>query len=329
MVQEADPKHLPASAQQAIRAAQERVQRAEAAHDVEATIGSAKELIETVAKAVIDALGGSYGSNIPMGKLAKQAIAAVSARPIALQGRPSLRKLAGSLVAAAQAVAELRNTDGTGHGRATPTNLDLSHAQFVRTAAIGWCQWVLAAAERALEDRVSLADALEHIGGQVFSSGQLRKYLDERHLYDLGAVEQRQLGLAVARRWTMNGTFMPLKDVIEPLIQGQYEPPAPFCEGLVEGLMLDSNGFVRTRSDDVRRAVAIAERLPGTRRETLYRGLAERVGEAQPSAEFTGAVRPPTVAVLRSLASARAGEPAGSALASIAARIEAFAEDGA
>ena len=325
MIQEADPKHLPASAQQAIRAAQERVQRAEAAHDVEATIGSAKELIETVAKAVIDALGGSYGSNIPMGKLAKQAIAAVSARPIALQGRPSLRKLAGSLVAAAQAVAELRNTDGTGHGRATPTNLDPSHAQFVRTAAIGWCQWVLAAAERALEDRVSLAEALDHIGGQVFSSGQLRKYLDERHLYDLGAVEQRQLGLAVARRWTMNGTFMPLKDVIEPLIQGEYEPPAPFCEGLVEGLMLDSNGFVRTRSDDVRRAAAIAERLPGTRRESLYRGLAERVGEAQPSAEFTRAVRAPTAAVLRSLASARAGESEGSALASIAARIEAFA----
>lgn len=61
---EADLVRLRPSAQEAIRRACQRVDRAEAARDVEAVIGASKELVETVGKSIVDALGGTYGSDI-------------------------------------------------------------------------------------------------------------------------------------------------------------------------------------------------------------------------------------------------------------------------
>ncbi len=328
VIDNADVAPFPASSREAIFAAQDRVQRADAASDVEATVGSSKELIEAVAKAVIDALGESYGSDVRMTALAKRALAAVTASPLPLQGRAALQKLSGSLVGAAQAITELRNTDGTGHGRATRTNLDESHAEFVYASAVAWCRWILAAARRALENRISLGDALAAIGSQGFSRGQLRDYLGKLHLDDMGQPEQRQLGAAVARRWTVNHTFMPLMDVIEPLVAGRVVYPSAFCEGLVEGLVLDHNGFLLTTGDDIRRAVAIADILPGDRRHNVLRRLSARTSEARPSAAFSGSVRAAAVTALRSLALERRGQAAGEVLARIATQIARFPERG-
>jgi hypothetical protein len=56
--------HLPQPSQRAIRNAVRRVEVAEAEGDVEAVVGSSKELVETVSKSVLGALGGVYGSDI-------------------------------------------------------------------------------------------------------------------------------------------------------------------------------------------------------------------------------------------------------------------------
>lgn len=283
---------LPGSARDAISAAQARVARAVAADDVEATIGGAKELIETVSKSVLDALGVAYGSSPSAEGLARQTLQALDLDPATQAHRPRQR-LGSSLIAVAQAMGEIRNTDGTGHGRARRSDLHTVDALLARDAAEAWSSWVLATASRILGTRAGLDQAILDIGGdRVFSQGSLAAYLDALGLQGLHEADQRKIGLAVARRWTVNGTFMPLRDVVEPIENGDVDYPAAFCEGIVEGLMLDHNGYVHTSALDLQHAVGVGARLPAQRRRALFDGLADRIAEAGASSGLdTGGLR--------------------------------------
>jgi len=275
-------------AKEAIRAADERLERAFGARDLEATIGAAKDLVETVAKVVLDTAGAVYGSNASVEGLASEALAALGLSA-AIQGHPSLRGLSSSLVRVVQSVAELRNSDGTGHGRATRSSLDWSHAELSRNAAISWCQWILATADRVLADRAGLDVALADIGGaRAFGRGKLASYLAKLGIPSLNEADQRRLGLAVARRWTMNDTFMPLIDVVAPISDVEADYPDGFYEGLIEGLLLDRDGFILTTGADTERALEISWRLPEARRKTLFAGLANRIDEARASHALDG-----------------------------------------
>ena len=313
---------LPPSARAAIEAAQDRVQRAVRADDVEGIIGASKELIETVAKAVIDVLGGSYGSEVDLPKLAGQTLEALKVHPTTLQGRGPLRQLSQSLISVAQAVAELRNMDGTGHGRSARTNLDKTHALLIRDVASVWCGWVLATSRRA--GRAPLDDFVSDIGGVLtLSRGKLPRLLAEIGLTELGDNDQRRVGLAVARRWSVNETFLPLTDVIKPLANGEVEYPPAFCEGAVEGLLLDHNGRIQVRRlDDIRLAVEVGQRLPGHRREVVFKGMAERIEDALPSYKFGGKVQDEAAEVWRDLAAKEENPAIKEALHRIAARFE-------
>lgn len=101
----------------------ERVDRAVAAGDVEQIIGTAKDLVECVAKVTIETLGGTYGSGEKLPKLTREALLALKAHPSGFQGRRPLQEFTKALAAVPVAVAELRNHDGTGHGRTEPTDL--------------------------------------------------------------------------------------------------------------------------------------------------------------------------------------------------------------
>ncbi len=322
MIESSYLEDFPPSARAAIEAAQDRVQRAVDADDVEGIVGASKELIETVAKAVIDGLGGSYGSEVDLPKLAWQTLDALKLHPATLQGRAPLRQLSQSLISVAQAVAELRNMDGTGHGRSARTNLDQTHALLIRDVANVWCGWVLATSRRA--GRAPLNDFISDIGGALtLSRGKLPRLLAEIGLRELGDDDQRRVGLAVARRWSVNETFLPLTDVIEPIASGQAEYPPAFCEGALEGLLLDHDGHIRIRrSEDIRLAVEVGQRLPGHRREEVFRGLADRIGDARPSYKFGGKTQDEAAEVWRGLAAQQENPAIREALHRIALRFE-------
>lgn len=106
-----------------------------------AVIGAAKDLAECVCNVVIDALGGTYGSNVKMPKLVSETLHVLDLHPAGLQNHPALQRLSQSVGGMVQAAAELRSTDGTGHGRSQETNLDPDHAALVGLSTLAWCRW--------------------------------------------------------------------------------------------------------------------------------------------------------------------------------------------
>lgn len=313
---------LPVAAQNAIAAATARIDSASAAADLEGIIGASKDLVETVAKVVLDVVGQSYGSDTPVQKLAS-----ISMRALGIADeRPALHRLGGSMATAAGAIGELRNSDGTGHGRSAPSTLNARHAEFARAAASAWCTWMLALAEDKLADTSRFNKALAEIGGErVFRRGALKAYLDELQLDAAPREVQRKLGLAVARRWTMNSTFMPRIDVIDPLAEGTEDFPLSFQEGLIEGLLLDNDGRVRMRADDVRKAIEIAMRMRATVRQATLAQLADHVEEAGAAPSFGHDAQASIAALFRELSLEHRTRDPGHALARIAIRLEALA----
>ena len=313
-------------AQTAIAQNVDRVERALATDDTEGIIGASKDLVETVGKAVIDGLGLAYPSSPGLPDLAGRTMDALKLHPSGLQNRPSMQRFSGSYITALNALAELRNTDGTGHGRAAPTDLHPSHARFAMEAAGSWSRWVLSAARRVLEAKASINEAVELIeGGRSFRRGELPAFLAEHQLDALDDDDQHRLGLAVGRRWNVGGTFNVRDDVIEPLAEGREAYPPSFCGGVAEGLLIDQLGYVRTTQNEIDLMVKIGMRLPSPLREATFENLATIVEQSDASYAFESDSRAGAATRLRDRAREQSAHPeVASALDRIAARIEAF-----
>lgn len=74
---------------------------------------------------------------------------------------------AAQMTSVVQTIAELRNRDGTGHGRSARSNLDQTHALLIRDVAEAWCRWVLATARRA--QRAPPDEFISNISGPLFA----------------------------------------------------------------------------------------------------------------------------------------------------------------
>jgi hypothetical protein len=315
---------LSTTAIDAIAAARLRVERARQARDVEGVIGSSKDLAETIAKVVLDSLGASYGSDTPVAKLTAMTLKTLGVGT----ERPALQRLGGSMISAAGAIAELRNSDGTGHGRSAPSALSIHHAEFARSATEAWCTWVLAQVEARLSDTRRYDTVLADIGSdRVFRRGELKGYLGEIPLDEAPRDVQRKIGLSVARRWTMNQTFMPRMDVIDPLAEGTEDFPVAFQDGLIEGLLLDSSGRLRMKVDDARKAVEIAMRLRPRQRQVTLAELAGHVEEAGPAPVFDHDAQKALAELFHDLAGDNQARDPERSLARIAARLDALAQE--
>jgi hypothetical protein len=108
--------------------------------DPELAIGTAKELLETVCKAILVARTGSYDPALELPALikatTKQLRLAPGDVPAAAKGAETIRVLLSNLASIAGRLAELRNLYGTGHGKAPATRgLDGRHARLAAGAA--------------------------------------------------------------------------------------------------------------------------------------------------------------------------------------------------
>lgn len=127
-----------------IRAELRRLERTLPA-DPGAAIGSAKNLVEATAKAVLAYRGAEWGETEKLPALAAKAMQELDVHPkTAGAERAPVRRLLGRLQGIVQDLADLRNDAGDGHGAAAaPTDLDARHAHLAAWSAIGWCSFML------------------------------------------------------------------------------------------------------------------------------------------------------------------------------------------
>lgn len=106
--------------------------------DPEQAIGSAKELIESIFKAVLKIEGEHAGEDIPA--LLKRAQKELDLDPRTVgddvPGKDTIRRTLSNLGQIVVGVAEVRNLYGTGHGRHRSRELEIAHARLVVNAAV-------------------------------------------------------------------------------------------------------------------------------------------------------------------------------------------------
>jgi hypothetical protein len=115
--------------------------------DPPAAIGSAKELVETTCRVILDAEGVAHSSRDDVLDLYKKVAKALrlnaEAVPEDAKGSRAAQGALRNLSAAVQNLAELRNAIGTGHGRGVrPAALE-RHARLAVGAATAVCRFLL------------------------------------------------------------------------------------------------------------------------------------------------------------------------------------------
>lgn len=117
-------------------------------------IGSAKDLLEAVARFVLEELSFPVSQNADFGQLWYLARERLGVRPedvVASQvGSEQVRKILGASWTIAEQVNSLRNLMGTGHGRTLPTALSAEAALLVVREACSLAQFVLDTLDRQL-----------------------------------------------------------------------------------------------------------------------------------------------------------------------------------
>lgn len=117
-------------------------------------IGSAKDLLEAVAKFVLEELGFSAPKSADFNQLWYLARERLAVRPedvgAGLAGAEQVRKILGASWTIAEQVNGLRNLQGTGHGRTLPTALSAEAALLVVRETCSLAQFVLDTLDRHL-----------------------------------------------------------------------------------------------------------------------------------------------------------------------------------
>ena len=87
-------------------------------------IGTAKEFVETVSKTILTKLGCEIGNNEDLHKLVRQIIEKLEPlKTPESKTSNTIKKIGGALTALVNGISELRNREGTGHGKAANSSM--------------------------------------------------------------------------------------------------------------------------------------------------------------------------------------------------------------
>lgn len=126
----------------------DRIEHAVTKDDPSLAIGSAKELVESTAKIVLNERDVPYTVNDDLPRLVHLAESALHLHPARAKATPdgsqAVRKILGAALTITNGIAELRNDYGTGHGRGDiVAGLGPRHAGLAVNGARLWCQFML------------------------------------------------------------------------------------------------------------------------------------------------------------------------------------------
>lgn len=242
------PQALDAASWAAIEDPLNRLKKAVSGDDRPLIVGSAKELVEATARMILQVRGNPAGSGEEYDKVLSAAHKLIEHQPgpdvasdaPVRQAANSARKLAGTL-------RDLRNTYGTGHGRATLQPIADEVLETCVDGALLWTRWALRRLQHLLLG--SLQPLINDLRSGTFTMGSLASRLQAANLPKLDTEDQRALGVAVGQRAASN-TFTVRIDGVEACAESQDDAvwPLAYREGLTEGLFIDQ--FGQTQVDD-------------------------------------------------------------------------------
>lgn len=238
----AKPRNLQEQSWHAIEAARRRLQRALDAEDRLQVVGCCKELAESVAKVVLAERGRTVAENAPYSGLVTEAHEALDRQPgRGLTSNLPLRQVAGGLKAMVTSLGELRNSFGTGHGRAYEPEVVEEMTAVCVDATLLWVRWALRRLEQQMYGALTpLIAGLD--GGEIFRQGELADRLRAASLPALAEADQARLAVAVAQR-AGRDTFNVRIEGVEACIAGDLLSwPSGYRKGLLDGLLLTREG---------------------------------------------------------------------------------------
>lgn len=256
------PKDLDARSREAIESHVDRIERAERDGDLPLMIGSAKDLVESVSKIVLELNGEVAPSNADLPGLIAAAQAALDRQPG--KGGASeahMRNIAQGAKSIVSQLPEVRNRFGTGHGRVLVPEMEAELAPLCLDSALLWSRWVLRRLGQVLAGRpLGLITAL-HDGN--FYGGGLRKRLQAINLPQLETLDQKLVGVAVGHR-AMRDTFVVRNEGVDECASNADLKvwPKGYRTGLVEGLFLDRQGYVDTNAWGAKASASIIAPVP-------------------------------------------------------------------
>ena len=209
------------------------------------SLGRAKDLIECVAKVVCNECSVVFTENEEFTGVLSKAHAALDRRRghgAAAEGH--LRSLCQAMSKGVGEIAHARNAAGSGHGRPLLEAIEAESAEMASEFAFLWVRWVFRRLTDVLSQRSDLTQLIEDLnGGATFRRGELASRIRRINLASLDPVDQRRLGVAVARR-SLGGTFVVSDDGARPLERSVDVFTADYRLGLAEGLVLDESGRI-------------------------------------------------------------------------------------
>jgi hypothetical protein len=268
----------------AIHTHAERLRNALRATDHPLAIGSAKELVESVARVVLVSRGNPPASSEEYDSILAQAHAALEYQPGKnLAHDAAVRGIASNAKKIAGRLREMRNEYGTGHGRTTVPVVEDEAVVMAVEAALLWVRWSLRRLEHLLAGQ--LTPLLNDLVNTSFTLGSLTDRLVAADLSNLAEPDQRRLGVAIGQR-ASRGTFVVrINGMEDPLIDSNDAnwPPA-YRAGAVEGSFITDSGQLHIEQAVVLPAARLANTVPDP--AAFVKELASKAHAAGWSPEF-------------------------------------------
>ncbi|WP_165963948.1 abortive infection family protein [Actinomadura sp. KC216] len=278
------PTGIKDEAWQAIAATQRRLGAALDAQDRPLAVGTAKELVEAIAKTVMSTRGQAAGALMDYDKCVTEAHKALNRLPGPdLSDDQTLRQLVQSAKGIATQLSAIRNAYGTGHGRSEqpPVNEEMVH--LCLDGALLWSRWAL---RRLGVLTLSMPEPLiQDLEYGTFYGGDLAKRLNSAGLAELDPAVQRRVGLAVAQR-AMRETFVVRREGVEACAQSGDLTiwPDAYRSAVFEGLFIDPSGRLTADDWSTEWASRVLTPLPAEQVIELIEGLRTKLAEtSEPS----------------------------------------------
>ena len=241
------PLGIDAQAWNAIAGHRDRLDEARRGADRSLLLGRAKELAESVARVVITERGQVAPAATDFPSLVDSAQAVLKRQPgTDLSNDPELRDLVQGAMKIVKSVGTIRNSFGSGHGRAREPLVEQEMVDVAVAATMLWVCWALGRlAPLILGQPTSLICDL--LDGAHFYKGNLAQRLLAANIGDLDTSIQQKLGIAVGIR-AMRNTVLVMVEGVQACASSdsREEWPLHYRRGVLDGLFFDENGKVRT-----------------------------------------------------------------------------------